>query len=98
MNNVEDEPQTPELAIIMKANLISVTSTLFTRIATPKILYFNCGVILEGRKTSIKFLRKLRLLDCISRKDLNKKTLMLTRKLFFFSLKYKMNKKELVKI
>ena len=54
----------------MKANLIFVTSTLFTWIAT---LYFNCGVILEGRKTSINFLRKLRLFDCISQKDLNKK-------------------------
>ena len=59
----------------MKANLIYVTSTQFTWIATPKILYFNCGVILEGTKTSIKFLRKLRLFDCISQKDLNKKNI-----------------------
>ena len=74
------EPQTPKLAITTKANLIFVASTLFTRIATPKILCFNCGVILEGRKTSIKFLRKLRLFDCISQKDLNNKTTTLTRK------------------
>ena len=35
-------------------------------------------MILEGRKTWIKFLRKLKLFDCISQTDLNKKTLMLT--------------------
>ena len=34
------EHQTPELAITMKANLTFVASTLFTRIATPKI--FDC--------------------------------------------------------
>ena len=79
-------------AITMKGNLIFVALTLFTWIATPKILYFNYGVILEGRKTSINFLRKLRLFDCISQ-DLNKKTSM-----FFFSLKYMMNKKEQVKV
>ena len=61
--------------------LLDVASTLFARIATPKILYFNCGVILEGKTTSIKFLRKLRLFICISQKDLNKKTSMLTKKL-----------------
>ena len=62
----------------MKANLIFVASTLLTQIATLKILFFNYGVILEGRET--KILRKLRLFDCISQKDLNKKT-MLMRKL-----------------
>ena len=71
------EPQTPELAITMEAILIFVASTLFTRIATPKTLFSYCGVILEGRKTSVKFLKKLRLFNCISHKkniDVNEET------------------------
>ena len=67
-----------------KPLLAPVHSVLRDQIQVPKPVQYvatdqMAGVILEGRKISIKFLRKLRLFDCISQKDLNKKTT-LTRK------------------
>ena len=49
------EPQTPELAITTKANLIFAGYLLFTRTVTPKTLYSNYGAMLEGRKTNLIF-------------------------------------------
>ena len=61
LNDVNLESTT---AITMKANLSLLP--LHCLLGLPHLKYFNYGVILEGRRISIKFLRKLRLFDCIS--------------------------------
>ena len=55
---VTGEPQTIELTITVKTNLIFVASTLVTWTATLIYFYFNCGVILE-RKASILYIQNI---------------------------------------